>query len=238
MIKKAKKWLKTFMLVGTAAVLSLSFNTDTFAKEIKTPSTSYRSIIEIEDWGAAITKVIADLGKPVPQGSVSTDTFKVHVVRSDERLATLFLEEGDRIVTKAYASDKCGHPAKMGKYVVLEMKIAPDDTLGSALNYDAAGTRFNDWIDYNYTITQQKAIITKAGTIQGLVIKKLAGEERILVDEFDTGKATYGDITLPYASGFMVPARAVRIQLIQSQQIKRTVLHPKRHSPILAALTY
>ncbi|NRD78176.1 prolyl oligopeptidase family serine peptidase [Bacillus sp. BRMEA1] len=197
---KRKNWVKSIMLAGTAAMLSISYNTGVFAKELPTQPTSYKTVTEIEDWGAAITKVIVDLGRPVPQGSVTADTFKVHVARYDNRLANPFLGEGDRGVTKAYVSDKDGNPAvKTGKYAVLELKIAPSDSLGSALNYDWAGTGFNNWVDSNYTITQQKDIVTSAGTVSGLVADTFAGGTRVLVDDFKTGKATYDNTTLTYA---------------------------------------
>lgn len=68
------------------------------------------------------------------------------------------------------------------------MKIGPTDSLGSPLNYDWATTGFNDWVDMNYTITQQRDIETSAGTISGLVVDQFAGETRELVDDFSTGK--------------------------------------------------
>lgn len=193
--------LKKIMTTMMAVTLTFSLNTGVLAKEAKTQPTSYRTVTEIEDWGAAIKKVIVDVGRPIPKGSVTTDTFNVHVVRSDSRLKTPFLEEGDRNVTKAYVSDKDGNPAvETGKYVVLEMKIGPTVSLGSPLNYDWAGTQFNDWIDSKYTITQQKNILTSAGTISGLVVDTFAGGARELVDDFTTGKATYENVSLTYAS--------------------------------------
>jgi predicted peptidase len=193
--------LKKIMTTMMAVTLTFSLNTGVLAKEAKTQPTSYRTVTEIEDWGAAIKKVIVDVGRPIPKGSVTTDTFNVHVVRSDSRLKTPFLEEGDRNVTKAYVSDKDGNPAvETGKYVVLEMKIGPTVSLGSPLNYDWAGTQFNDWIDSKYTITQQKNIVTSAGTISGLVVDTFAGGARELVDDFTTGKATYENVSLTYAS--------------------------------------
>jgi predicted peptidase len=192
--------IKRFMFLLMAIMMAFPFSLGALAKEVKTQQTSYRTVTEIEDWGAAITKVIVDAGRPIPKDSVTTDTFNVHVVRSDSRLKTPFLEEGYRTVTKAFVSDKDGNPSvATGKYVVLEMKIGPTVSLGSPLNYDFAGTRFNDWIDSKYTITQQKDIVTSAGTISGLVVDTFAGEKRELVDDFTTGKATFDNTTLTYA---------------------------------------
>jgi predicted peptidase len=196
--KKVRRLLILFLSIA----LTLSFSFSAAAKEKPKKANSYRTIIEIEDWGAVITKVIVDLGKPVPAYSVTKETFKVHVVRNDPRLANPILDEGDRTVTKAFVSDKDGNPVKKGsgKYAVLEMKIAPDDSLGSALNYDWQKTGFNNWVDYQYTITQVKDIVTHFGTLSGLVINKLAGETRELVDKFSTGKGTYDNIPLTYAN--------------------------------------
>ncbi|MED4227863.1 prolyl oligopeptidase family serine peptidase [Neobacillus cucumis] len=196
---KKKKWMKSVVSVGSAALLTLSIGTGAFAKELPTKPTSFKTVTEIEDWGAAITKVIVNLGRPVPVGSVSPDTFKVHVARYDNRLANPSLGEGDRVVTKAYVSDKDGNPAQqMGQYVVLELKIAPDDSLGAGLNYDFT-TGFNAWVNSKYTISQQKDIVTSAGTVSGLVANTFAGGTRGLVDDFRTGKATYNKTTFTYA---------------------------------------
>ena len=192
------KTLKMFMVIILTGVLTLPFSIGVFAKD-KTTGTSYRSVTEIHDWGAAITKLIVEIGKPIPKNSVTVDTFKVHVTRSDDRLASPIIEEGYRKVTKAYVSDKDGNRAVRGKYVVLEMKIGPTLSLGSPLNYTSGS---NKWIESNYTITQVKNIkfnSGKSGTISGLVIDRFAGETRVLVDDFSSNRATYNDVTLTYA---------------------------------------
>ncbi|MBM7651196.1 prolyl oligopeptidase family serine peptidase [Neobacillus cucumis] len=194
---KKKEWMKSVVTMGSAALLTLSIGTGAFAKELPTQPTSYKTVTEIEDWGAAITKVIVDLGRPVPVGSVTKDTFNVHVARYDNRLTNPSLGEGNRVVTKAYVSDKDGNPTQqMGQYAVLELKIGPTDSLGAGLNY--ANGR-NAWVDSKYTITQQKDIVTSAGKVSGLTVNTFAGGTRVLVDDFHTGKATYGDTTLSYA---------------------------------------
>lgn len=199
MLKGIKKHVKTALLCTLAAGTALSFSTETLAKEVKTQPISYQTVTEIEDWGPAITKVIVDLGRPVPVNSVTTETFNVHAVRSDIRLANPFLEQGYRNVTNAYVSDKNGKPAvQTGKYAVLEMEIGPTVTLGSAMNFDL-GTFLNDWNDSKYTITQQKDIFTPAGKVSGLVVDTYTGGVRELVDDFSTGKASFDGVTLTYA---------------------------------------
>lgn len=199
MFKRFQKAAKTTMLLTLAIGTTLAFSSGAWAKDVKIQSTSYRTVAEVKDWGAAITKIIVNLGKPVPKDAITKDTFKVHVGRSDNRLVNPFIENGNRKVTKAYVSDKSGNPVnKTGSYVVLEMEIGPALTLSSAIHYDAAGSGFNAWNDNKYTITQQKAIKTKSGTISGLKIDTSAGEIRKLVDQFTTGKATFDGVTLTY----------------------------------------
>jgi hypothetical protein len=71
-----------------AVMILFPFSLGALAKEVRTQPTSYRTVTEIEDWGASITKVIVDVGRPIPKDSVTTNTFNVHVVRSDNRLKT------------------------------------------------------------------------------------------------------------------------------------------------------
>ncbi len=200
MFKRFQKAAKTTMLFTLAIGTTLAFSSGAWAKDVKIQSTSYRTVVEVKDWGAAITKIIVNLGKPVPEDAITKDTFKVYVGRSDNRLVNPFIENGNRKVTKAYVSDKSGNPVnKTGSYVVLEMEVGPALTISSAIHYDASGSGFNAWNDNKYTITQQKAIKTTSGTISGLKIDTSAGQIRKLVDQFTTGKATFDGITLTYA---------------------------------------
>ncbi|MFC0559148.1 prolyl oligopeptidase family serine peptidase [Halalkalibacter alkalisediminis] len=203
-----KKHVKIGLLLIVTMIMSLSFSAGVFAKEGNTKPTSYRTVTEIHDWGAADSKVIVEIGTPLPKDSVTKDTFKVHVARSDDRLANPFLEEGYRTVTEAYVSDKDGKPAVRGKYVVLEMEIGPNSSLDSPLNYDWATTGLNAWIHTEYTITQVEDITIhsgNSGTISGLVADTFAGGIRELVNDFSSGSKTYNDVTLTYAD--YVPAK-------------------------------
>ncbi|MFS0777108.1 prolyl oligopeptidase family serine peptidase [Neobacillus sp. 3P2-tot-E-2] len=199
MLKRFKKHFKTALLCTLATGTTLSFSAGVQAKEVKTQTVSYQTVTEIEDWGPAITKVIVDLGRPVPVNSVTADTFNVHVQRVDSSLANPMLEEGIRKVTNAYVADKHGNLVdQTGKYAVLEMEIGPAVTLGSPMNFNL-GTFRNNWVDSDYTITQQKDILTPAGTVSGLVVDTFTGGVRELVDDFESAEATYDDVTLTYA---------------------------------------
>jgi predicted peptidase len=169
---------------------------------VKIPS--YCTVTEIFDWGPAVTKIIVNLGKTVIKGSVKTDTFKVHVVRTDPRPGVAIpsdVANGDRIVTKAYVSDKSGNAADSGNYIALEMKVAPDIGLSSPMNYDFNRFKNNSWIKCSYTITQQKDISSDTGKISGLVITSSLGDIKKLVDDFTTGSYTANaNVILTYAS--------------------------------------
>lgn len=192
-IKIRGRIVVSFLLV---VAMILSSGISVFAKEAKKESASYSTVTEICDWGAATTKVVVNLGKTVARNSVTKDTFKVHVSRSDVRVTTPFLEEGYRTVTKAYISDKKGNATARGEYAVLEMEVGPEVSLGSPLNYYSGA---NVWIKCDYTITQVKDIACASRTISGLVANIYTGGTRELVDNFSTGKSTYDNVTLTYA---------------------------------------
>ncbi len=190
-----------FLIAGFALVFS-SYHFKVTAAESESTPLTYSTVIEIEDWGPAITKVIINLGAEVSADSVTVDTFDVNVVLTDDRAEPSTVAEGTRTVTSAYLSDAEGIIVEEGtsNYVVLEMEIGPTVTLGNAMNYDFATTGHNDWIDYSYTVSQLEDIVSGPNTISGLIINTLANETRVLVDQFNTGEAIYDDVTLSYAN--------------------------------------
>ncbi len=199
MLKKVKRMVRMTTVSAVTLGALFSFANPAFAKELKTQPTSYETVIEVKDWGATVTKIIVDLGRPVPVGSVTTDTFNVNVSRSDSRLAPSLLGEGIVNVTNAYVADKDGNPAvQTGQYAVLEMEYGPTLALSSALNYQVTTGR-NDWTTNAYTITQQTAIETPAGSVSGLVVTEFAGTTKEIIEDFETGASTFNDVTLTYA---------------------------------------
>lgn len=201
---KTAKIILASTLTASAAIVFVSRK---WIEKEKVRQITYMTVTEIKDWGPAITKVIVDLGEPVPAGSIIADTFHVHVRRRDSRMTNPFLEEGYRRVTNAYVADKEGNPAGgRGQYAVLEMEIGPTVTLGSPMNFHM-DTFLNDWIECAYTITQQKDILTPTGKLSGLTVDVLSGGARKLVDDFGTGEAAYGGITLTYADYKPAPSK-------------------------------
>ncbi|WP_160680173.1 prolyl oligopeptidase family serine peptidase [Clostridium sp. C8-1-8] len=171
------------------------------AAQAKVQPTNYTTVTEVEDWRPAITKVIVNLGQKVDQGLIATDTFKVHVLRTENRPNTQIsgVSEGERKVVRAYVSDKDGNSVPSGNYAVLEMEIGPDISLGSPINYSVT-SGLNGWITSNYTITQQRDITTNNQIIRGLVGNVFAGGTNGLLDKFTTSQATYTNVTLHYSS--------------------------------------
>ena len=200
------KSMKIGMLVMMFALLCLGVSVQAET------ATTYNRIDEVMDWGPATTKLIVDLKADVPQGTVDSESFTVHVARRDQRLEDPFLEEGDRTVVDAYISDANGNPVDTGGFVTLVMEIGPTISLGSAFNYandpeasqkladPEAGLSLNAWTQNSYTITQQKAI----GEVSDLVATEMAEYKRPLVDRFELAAASYddeefGQIELTYA---------------------------------------
>ncbi|WNF38826.1 prolyl oligopeptidase family serine peptidase [Bacillaceae bacterium IKA-2] len=173
------------------------------SKEEFAPKT-YRTIIEVEDWGPAITKLIVNLGEEISENSLISSAFDVFVERRETRDGIYILgdSKGYRTVTNAYISDESGNRVNgSSNFVILEMEYGPALSLSSPMNFNISNFT-NDWIESEYTITQ----VEDVGTISGLVINQSSGETRVLVDRFSTGKATYGDSTLTYAD--YAPAEA------------------------------
>jgi predicted peptidase len=214
-MNQQKMILKIFSMI-TVLLLTLGITACVFAQQA---APSYRTITEIYDWGAAIPKIIVDLGKDVEAGAVAKDTFKVYVKRSVPTVAAndqakdmytklspsvgdvkiLGDTEGYREIINVYVADKDGNVAKNGRYAVIEMKVSPVLTLGSPLNFDIK-TMHNDWVQCDYTITQVKSIAAKKGDISGLVVTKSTGNTTPIVDDFTFSEETNDGITMKYAS--------------------------------------
>lgn len=158
---------------------------------------SYVLVNEVKDWGATTTKLIVSINETIDKHSVTADTFRVSVSRSDPRLgANALIEEGKREVINAYVSDKDGEPVERGRFVTLEMKIAPDLSLCSAMNYTDDR---NVWIKCSYTISQVNDINSDYGIITGLVIDSCTGEKRVGIDKFNFKKGNYDNYEMGYA---------------------------------------
>ena len=194
--------MKLAKMIVMLVIVALAFAA--VSVQAQESATTYNRIDEVTDWGAATTMLIVDLQAEVPQGSVDPESFSVVVTRSDARLETPLLEEGERIVVDAYISDAEGNPVETGTFAALVMEIGPQVSLGAALNYGldpVANRNFNAWTQNDYVITQENAI----GDIEGgLVATEMDQYWRPLLDEFELASVTYedeeyGTIDLTYA---------------------------------------
>ncbi len=209
-----KRTLTTLILTFAMA---FSFSTSGLGADgITASNPSYSTVTEVEDWGASITRVIVNLGegKTVDKGSVSADTFKVHVVKYQKDGKTLInipdktdltrqnkipLQGGDRAITNVYVSDKDGNQVASSNFVTLVLKIGPEDDLGSMIY--STGDFSSDWAVSKYTITQQKDINTNKGVVSGITVTNSTGGVKKLVDDFKTGtfKNAEDNISLNFA---------------------------------------
>ena len=174
----------------------------------------YKTVTEVFDWGPSVSKVIVNLDKKITAREVDKDTFKVYVrrvlpdgaltpaeaMKITDRIVTLGSEakdesdlQGYREITRAYVSDENGEPVPAGNFVTIEMKVAPNDNLGAALNWNAK-ISYNNFVTPEYTITANK------GKFKNLVVDNYKGDIRPVVDDFKFGHyATNDRRTLGYA---------------------------------------
>ncbi|MFW6009659.1 MAG: hypothetical protein ACOCP8_10385, partial [archaeon] len=164
----------------------------------------YNRVDRVFDWGTSTTKIIINLEETITNEMVDWNTFEVHVKRSDPRLDDSFLEEGLRKIESAYVSNSKGEKLESGNFITLELKVGPEISLDSALNYvpDQGG---NNWIDAEYTITQLKDIEGDNVTINEIEVTKLNEIFRPQIGKFEKGSSSYsdsinGDIELTYAA--------------------------------------
>lgn len=206
-----KKNLTTLILT---VVMVFSLSSSAFAFDGMTSSnSSYKTVTEVEDWGASITKIIINLGEDriITTGSVAADTFKVNVERyqkdgktrinvPDKLDQTMITLQGEECtISNAYVSDKDGNPVSSSNFVTLELKIGPDDYLSSALY--SPGNAPSEWAVLKYKITQQNDIKTSKGVVSGISVTNSTGGVRKLVDDFKIGSFTNAEdkVTLNFA---------------------------------------
>lgn len=195
----------------TAGML-LAVSPDMAKAAVPAQQPSYKTVTETFDWGPAVSKVIVNVGKTVNSQQITPATFNVHVHRQlaegastpaealkNAQTASISLGsetksdkdlDGNRTVTKAYVSDDKGNPTSSGQYVTLELKVSPQETLGSALNFDLH-TLLNDWVKADYTITDDNGFVTNNNQ----------GDIRPQADKFKYGHQLIGiHDSYPYAS--------------------------------------
>lgn len=180
-----RKFFSLFIVVLIASLSGL------FTTQAQTNG-EYGVVIEGFDWGPAVNKVILTMDEPVT--TVNWNNYNVMVQRSSD-CATIPAGQrlGSRNVIAGYASDSDGNRLEEGNHVTLVLAVAPNQPIGSPIQYSQAeGCRGNSWIDYNMTIQDET---------RGLVWNEEVNRVIPLIDRFDlSGKFLQGDITMSYAS--------------------------------------
>ncbi|NBC65015.1 MAG: prolyl oligopeptidase family serine peptidase [Bacteroidetes bacterium] len=152
----------------------------------------YGVVIEGFDWGPAVNKVILTMNEPVT--TLNWNDYNVMVQRSSECASIPAGQRlGSRNVIAGYVSDSNGKRVEKGNHVTLVLYVAPNQPIGSPIQYSQAeGCRGNSWIDYNMTIQDET---------KGLVWNKEVNRVMPLIDRFDlSGSFSHDDITMSYAT--------------------------------------
>lgn len=146
--------MKKIITLLCAVMLSLSMvacNSETTAtttpdtKEEETTSTTYSLVQNVHAWGSTYGSVIVK----------GTDTdyhnYKVEVERFDTAGAPL--NDGERVVFDAYASDAEGNPGE--GYVTIVLEVSASEGLGQPYYTDPNtwGGALKSWATCNYTVT-------------------------------------------------------------------------------------
>jgi hypothetical protein len=87
------------------------------------PNANFDIVVDIFEWGSAVTSVIIDAGTEIDAGAVDLDSFSVSAVTKNP-VSGNTVYEGPRTITNAYVSEinEKGTPAESGRYIVLELK--------------------------------------------------------------------------------------------------------------------
>lgn len=180
-----KRKFFSLFIVALIALLSGPFTT-----QARTNG-GYGVVIEGYDWGPAVSKVILSMDEPVT--SVNWSDYKVMVQRSSD-CSTIPPGQvlGSRRVIGGYVSDADGTWKEEGSHVTLVLAVAPNQPIGSPIQYSQAeGCRGNNWIDYDMTIQDEA---------KGLVWNEEVNRVMPLIDRFDlSGSFTHEEISMSYA---------------------------------------
>lgn len=179
---------KIFSLFVVALFVSL---TGIFPTQAQTNG-EYGVVIEGYDWGPAVNKVILSMEEPVT--SVNWNDYQVMVQRSSDCSEIPAGQKlGSRNVIAGYVSDADGNRLEEGNHVALVLAVAPNQPIGSPIQYSQAeGCSGNNWIDYEITIQDET---------RGLVWDEEVNRVMPIIDRFDlSGSFSHEDITMSYAS--------------------------------------
>lgn len=176
---------------------------------------TYTTVIEGEDWGPAVTRLVLNPGVQLNGASLDPGKFEVKSVRVFPDVDYMTYEmsepvahEEERAVVAAYLSDECGAAQEDGAYLTLEMAVAPYLEAGSPFWFNLL-SNMNEHIDISHVVKTVEPLETADGQMVNLMSDTGEGRISLLADDFDTtGQYTYNyddgnrKIDLSYASWF------------------------------------
>ena len=120
----------------------------------------YDVMIEVLEWGSAVTHLIVDAQSVVNASDIALDTFSVTAATRNPANNNV-VYNGAREITKAYvsATKEKGKPATSGRYIVLELKYGFNNT-NAQINGSAAiiYQSRNYWLNMDYVVELEKLI--------------------------------------------------------------------------------
>lgn len=173
---------------------------------------TYRTIIEITDFGPYVSKIILPISNEVKKLDISNKHFTVYVERKHRKTGKLIMDslgwgstefipsKGYCEIINTYPADIDGNEVEKGTYIVLEMPTKPFYRLTSKL---AMESYFNIYCYNDFCITQTKVIKSGDETILGLVFNQCILE--IMPEKEGWINSCSKDSKLPLNYGFFSP---------------------------------
>jgi poly(3-hydroxybutyrate) depolymerase len=185
------------VLTGTTHMISsctiADQSTSVMQKNIVPDAGEYITVINADDWGPAVTKLVVNAGKSISSGDVEKKLFTVsaHAQDFDWEKTTELTADAERRVLDAYISDAYGNKkAGSGRYITLELPYGPSDSFSNPFFYDVK-TEFNGW-KKPYDFKVNSVLMRKPAV-------KFAGRVCPAAAVFYAGTSTSGTVTLSYA---------------------------------------
>jgi predicted esterase len=138
---------------------------------------TYRTLVEITDFGPFVSKIILPVASEVKKGEISKEHFMVYVERKHQKTGELIMDclgwgetesfpsKGYIEIQDAYPADEEGNRVEVGTYITLIMPTMPFFRLTSKLAIEGY---FNTYCYNDFAISQVKEIKTANQNVVGL----------------------------------------------------------------------
>lgn len=130
----------------------------------------YVMYIDVFDWGAAVNKIVLNVGKSIKENKIDEDDFSVDIIvntSNEKSKSGNGVVKGHRIVKDAYLSDSFGNKTKaaQSEYITLELKVSPEESSSNLMLNVPLIDKFDQLYGFriknsrlNFTIKQRTAI--------------------------------------------------------------------------------